>query len=280
MGAEAEMAMDGGRKLIPSSTAAVEKNINGITHTLRDHDADVFLLQELTRGSILSRWYNVEKRVREALKNHDATFAANFAFPLPIQWMRSEHGIGTYVREPFRVMRTESHAFSVSEVYYGCVKRSDRFLVTYIHTPDNAHIAIINTHLSSFDAGGAIRLQQCKELLAHAHTLYTRGYRTLIGADWNLLLQDAFLTDAEKDRYTKLLKAFPHEELKDGWSVHYCPNTPTVRAASAPYHRDTTTQASIDGFVCSPGIRVVRTTALDYDFQHADHNPVELVVEL
>lgn len=279
MGAEAEMAMDGGKRIIPSSAKNVIKNIRGIQKILRKREADVFLLQEISHGSLLNHWYDIDRRIRTVLREFDGKFIPNFRVPLlPFQFLRNEHGLGTFVHPDHTVTKSESHPFTVSETYYGFVRRHDYFLATFLDTKKDKPIVVINTHLASFDEGGVMRTQQCEQVLAYAENLHKSGHHVVIGADWNMLLQDKFLDEKARDRYAKALCKFPVSALPDGWSVHCCETHPTVRAASKPYSKKTSTTASIDGFVCSPGVSVESVRTLNYNFQWSDHNPVELVI--
>lgn len=279
MGAEAEMAMDGGSRIIPSSARSVIKNIRGIQKIIRKQEADVFLLQEISHGSLLNHWYDIERRIRKVLQGFEGKFIPNFRVPLlPFQFLRNEHGLGTFVHPDHTVTKTESYAYKKSETYYGFVRRHDYLLATFLEPKNGGPIVIINTHLASFDEGGAIRTKQCEEVLAYAKELYETGHNVVIGADWNMLLQDKFIDEAAKDRYAKALCKFPVESLPDGWTMQCCETHPTVRAASTPYCKNSSVTASIDGFVCSPGVTVESVRTLNYNFQWSDHNPVELVV--
>lgn len=276
MGAEAEVKMDGGSRLIPSSRAHVKKNMQGIIEFVRGHDADVFLLQEVSFGSVLNHWYNVERHIRKALETFRIEFASNFKFPLWLRFLRNEHGISTYVhpRNDFSLITTRR--FSISEIYYAIFRRRDRFITTLVTPEGGPSIAVINTHLSSFDADGAIRKQQCKELLDYAYGLHADGHRVVIGADWNMrIAPDELDSPAQDVRYRY---DFPRELLRDGWSIHTCVGTPTVRSGNEPYHKGSSSTAIIDGFVCSPLITVEHVDAVDLDFQYSDHNPVEIVI--
>ena len=93
----------------------------------------------------------------------------------------------------------------------------------------------------------------------------------VIGADWNLLL-------TPEGKMSTPSFDFPTELLPVDWSIHTCNKVPTVRSAEKPYERGSNFTAVIDGFVCSPGIVVEEVRALDLDFQHSDHNPVEIIV--
>lgn len=276
MGAEAEVKMDGGSRLIPSSRAHIKKNMQGIIEFVRGHDADVFLLQEVSFGSVLNYWHNVERHIRKALETFRIEFASNFKFPLWLRFLRNEHGMSTYVHPRHDFSLIAMRRFSISEIYYSIFYRKDRFITTLVTPEGGPPIAVINSHLASFDADGAIRKQQCKELLEYVYELHDEGYRVIIGADWNMRMAPDELTEPASDERYRF--DFPRELLRDGWSVHTCVGTPTVRSANVPYQKGNCSTAVIDGFVCSPLISVEHVDAVDLDFQYSDHNPVEITV--
>lgn len=277
MGAEAEVKMDGGNRFIPSSRAHIKKNMRGIIEYVREHNADVFLLQEVSFGSLLNYWHNVEHKIRKALATFHIQFASNFKFPLWLRFLRNEHGLSTYVHHRHNMKHHATKRYSKSETYYRLFSRKDRFITTLI-TPEGSEnpLAIINTHLSSFDRDGAIRKAQCAEVLAYAQELYAQGYAVVIGADWNMHMTPSIFSVSAIGK--QHICDFPVELLPHEWHVHTCLGTPTVRAANGPYQKDISTTAVIDGFVCSPGISVESVRAIDLDFQYSDHQPVEITL--
>ncbi len=272
MGSEAEIAMDGGKKLIPSSFSQIRKNMKGIQETVESHPADIFLLQEISHGSILNYWHNLESRVQNALSEFSSKFVSNFKFPFFLRILRNEHGLSTFVHNEHEVTRTQSVPYKKSEAYYRIFHRKDYFLATHV-TPENGEpIVVINTHLSSFDKGGIIRKSQCREIINFANKLHKDGNKVIIGADWNMHLRGESILNRYETK-------FPEEYLLEGWTINYCEQTPTVRSTNKPYDKQTSTTATIDGFICSPGVSVNSVQALDFEFKHSDHNPVEITIE-
>ena len=186
MGAEADFSFDGGTHLIPSSNANVKKNIAGIKKTLEQLKADVYLLQELSTGSILNHWHNLRKAVQETLPDHASSRVSNFSLPLFFNVLKNEHGMGTFVKNTFEIIKKQIRPFMVSEYYYKIIPRLDFALTTIVKTEDDKEIAFVNTHLSSFDVGGVMRMTQFLDLMSYVKQLVTEGYLVIIGADWNM----------------------------------------------------------------------------------------------
>ena len=278
MGADADISFEGGRRFIPSSKEAVKRNIRGIQQTLRDMHADVYLLQELSTGSLLNRWQNLRKAVQEALPEHMQSRVSNFSLPLFFDLLRNEHGMSTFVPGDFDVYRRQTRPFTVHEYYYRLIPRWDFALTTFVKLKDGKCIAFVNTHLSSFDTRGVLRMSQFLDLIAYAKKLAQNGCAVVIGADWNMHVGNFNFFEKDEERYQKYLHSFPNDLLKDGWSAHFCSDTPTLRASNRPYVKGKSTTAVVDGFICSPDISVERVTTVDLELAHSDHNPVEMVL--
>src|SRR5262245_41755416 len=56
LGEESDFIADGGKSYLPPSPQAVDKNIAGITATLKNIDADVYILPETAKPSPLNYW--------------------------------------------------------------------------------------------------------------------------------------------------------------------------------------------------------------------------------
>lgn len=277
MGSEADVSFEGGTKIIPSPDPLVRRNIEAITSILAEEKADVYLLQELSSGSLLNHWYNLRRAVTKTLKKHSYTGASNFSLPLYFDVLRNEHGMGTYIRPNHAIIERKIKPFTTGEYYYKVIPRWDYAVMTGVSI-NNTKIAFINSHLSSFDKQGVIRQKQFSELMKFARSFYKRGYKIVIGADWNMTTGDASYYGDDKNAYKDYVYPFPTELLPEKWTTHFPLNGPTLRAANRPYIEHASTTAVIDGFVCSPGISVEHVKTLNKDFEHSDHNPVELVI--
>ena len=278
MGAEADISFEGGRKFIPSSTEAVRRNINGIKEVLNTTHADVYLLQELSTGSLLNRWHNIRKAVQDTLPRHISSRVSNFELPLFFDFLKNEHGMGTFVKDSFNVCRKQIRPFKVSEYYYKIIPRWDFALTTFVKTKNGKTIAFVNTHLSSFDEHGVLRMSQFLDLMSYVKKLAQDGYSVIVGADWNLHAGKINFFEKDEMQYEKYSHDFPYHLLKNGWTAHFPADVPTLRAANRPYVKGESTTGTVDGFICSPDITVECVNTLDLEFKYSDHNPVEIIV--
>jgi len=278
MGADADISFEGGKNFLPSPSESVSNNIAGIQKTLVDTEADVYLLQELSSGSLLNHWYNLRKAVQETLPEHSRSSVTNFSLPLYFDFLRNEHGMSTYVRKPFAISKRHTKLFKDGEKYYKIIPRWDYALTSTVELEEGKSIAFVNTHLSSFDTYGAMRISQFLELMTYVKRLSKAGYAVVVGADWNMNSGKINFIGSDEDQYRNHTHDFPTHLLPDGWSAHFTHGIPTVRAANRPYIKGESTTSTIDGFICSPEIKIDHIKTLDLQFKDSDHNPVEIVI--
>jgi len=282
MGANASVWFEGGKHLIPSSGKEVESNIVGIQNTLKQIDADVFFLQELSSGSLLNHWYDLRQAVQKALPDHSRSSVTNFVIPLYFDFLRNEHGMSTYVKKPFEILKKHTKLFKEGEKYYGIIPRLDFALSALVELKDRDPIVFVNTHLSSFDKYGSMRIAQFLELMDYVKSITSKGYEVIVGADWNMNIGKInFLNNTfDEDSYRMHVHDFPSHLLPKGWTTHFTTDVPTSRAASRPYVKGESTTLTIDGFICSPGIKVESLKTHDLGFVNSDHNPVEIIISV
>lgn len=280
MGEDADISFDGGKKFVPSSKKEVQENIKGIQEVLQKTDADVYLLQELSSGSLLNRWQDLRSAVQDTLPEHSRSSVSNFSLSLFFGLLRNEHGIGTYMKDSLEVLGGYTKTFKFGERYYRVIPRLDHALTSFAKTRDGKPIAFINTHLSSFDKHGAMRVSQFLELITYIKKVYLKGYAVIVGADWNMHTGKLHFFENDEQHYKEYLHGFPDNLLPKGWTSHFPEEIPTVRASNRPYVKGRATTATIDGFICSPEIHVESVKTLGLEFKHADHNPVEISVSV
>jgi endonuclease/exonuclease/phosphatase family metal-dependent hydrolase len=272
LGAESDFSVDGGKHYLPPSRAVTAKNLDGIKRELAATDADIILLQEAARASLLTRGADSVAGAGEALKGRDNAFSADFSTVLLPPPFRARHGLFSSVglggaRREIVMLPLEP------KFILGLSRRLYHLHVVRVPSADGEW-TIVNAHLSAFDEGANVRLAQLRALFAFAEAEYDKGARVVIGGDWNYEFHRPARPTTTEEKYLFWVHPFPYEELPKGWSVAIDRETPSVRTNERPYRKGESFTTVIDGFVVSPNVRAVSVKARDLDFQYSDHQPV------
>ena len=272
LGAESDFYADGGKSFFPPSKKVVKKNVLGIVTELSGPRADAILMQETARASMMTRGVNVLGAVATALAGRDNAFSADWTTRFLPPPFHARHGLFTSVNasgvtreivdlplEPGRIM--------------GLWKR--RYHMQVVRIPFvSGEWTLIDVHLSAFDDGANVRLEQLRAVLDYAKSEYQKGHFVIIGGDWNYEFLKSSRPTTTEEKYLFWIHAFPYEELSEGWRAVADAKTPSVRTNERAYKRGENYTTTIDGFVISPNIEPLEVAAKDLDFQFTDHQPV------
>jgi len=272
LGAESDFIVDGGKNYLPPSRAVTRKNIDGIKRELSAATAEVILLQETARASLLTRGADSVTAAGEALSGRNNAFSADYASLLMPPPLRARHGLFSSIaaagvsREVIRLPLEPQYILGLSRRLYH---------MHVIRIPSGEEEwTIINIHLSAFDKGANVRLAQLRAVLDFAEAEFEKGHRVIIGGDWNYEFHRPNRQTTTGEKYLFWIHPFPYEELGPGWSVAVDKATPSVRTNERPYLKGENFTTVIDGFVVSPNVRVESVMARDLDFQFSDHQPI------
>jgi len=133
---------------------------------------------------------------------------------------------------------------------------------------------MVNVHTSAFDEGGALRKRQVATLLERAVAAQARGYRVVLGGDFNLRLVATSFPHTTEDEYLSWIHDFDPAVLPEGWRVVADGAAPSVRTNERAYRPGENSTPVIDGFIVSPGVDVVSVAGVEMGFRHSDHQPV------
>ncbi len=272
LGAESDFVVDGGEHFLPPSRAVVEKNIDGIVNVLKNNRSDIFILQEVARPGLVTHGGDVLGNVNETLSASDNAFSADFTMRFMPPGYGSQHGLFSSTK--IKNVERETVNLPLEPGYiFGLSRRLYHLHITRIPF-EQGEWSIINVHLSAFDDGANIRLEQLQAVLNIAQAEYDKGRYVVIGGDWNLELArpDRPSTTLDKDLFW--LFPFPTDELRDGWRIAADQTTPSVRTNERPYVRNENFTTTIDGFVISPNVMTETIETTDFDFAYTDHQPV------
>ncbi len=272
LGAESDFSVDGGKNYLPPSRAVTAKNIKGIKRELSETNADVVLLQETARASLLTRGADSVAAAGEALVGRDNAFSADFASLLMPPPLRARHGLFSSVAAGGA--RREIVPLPLEPQFIlGMSRRLYHMHVIRIPSA-GGEWTVVNIHLSAFDEGANVRLAQVRAVLDFAEAEFAKGHRVIIGGDWNYEFHRPGWPTTTKEKYLFWVHPFPYEELSEGWTVAIDRETPSVRTNERPYKKGQNFTTVIDGFVISPNVRAESVKARDLGFDYSDHQPV------
>ena len=286
LGEESDFFMDGGAQTRPSSAQIVQKNFAGISAAIAAADPDFALLQEVDRNA--KRSYGLDEAAQlAALSQWGAAFAPNHVcpyvpYPLPDTIGRVEAGLLTLSKtRPAEQTRVSLPVPFRWPVRVANLKRC--LLVSRIPVQGaDAELVLVNLHLEAYDDGQG-RNAQTQQLTGLLLSEYEKGNYVIAGGDFNQALPDI-----DPIRYSILREGYwnPDELSRDilpgDWQILCDDGVPTCRLLNKPYDPESpdTQFYVIDGFLCSPNVRVSGVKTLDLSFAYSDHNPVLLTFSL
>jgi endonuclease/exonuclease/phosphatase family metal-dependent hydrolase len=280
LGAEQDFFLDGGTHGWPRPQE-VKRYLAGITGYLRDHPADVVLLQEVDRGSKRIHFVNEVAAIVRALPGYAWVFARNYdvAFvPVPPTSPMGRVVAGQMTLSRWRPTTAERHALPGAYGFLVQLVQLDRcFILERIPAPGGREWVVINTHNSAFDAG-QLRQQQLGYIKQVMTREYRKGNYVVVGGDWNLILPgvDPDAAFAHSEPRPEFYLPFPEDWTPAGWRWAYDATVPSNRSVSRPWRPGENYLTVIDGFLVSPNVEVHEVRTDDLGFASSDHQPVRV----
>lgn len=276
---------DGGKNSRAESKMKVMENLEGIVNIIDNINPDILLLQEVDIDSSRSYGVNQKQYFNDKYPNYSYIFGKNYDVPwVPIPIFRpmgkATSGIITYSK--FHTKNSARYDLPGKEKWLIQLFELDRcFTETRYQVENDKALAVINIHLSAFDKGGLIRQQQLIYFKKHLEKLYKEDLYIVVGGDWNHNLPELDpYRFAHEEPWPFWLKDIPDDFEIEGynWAVDYM--IPTVRTLASKYIKGYNFLASVDGFLISDNIEIIRVNAINTGFEYTDHNPVSIELKL
>ena len=282
LGSESDFFLDGGQQVQPPSKEIVQKNLDGIKKIIETTQANIYLLQEVDRGS--TRSYSFDEALHYAQEGYTWSYAINYScgfVPYPIPPIgKVESGIMTMssltTSSADRVKLPSPFKWPVSTAN---LKRC--LLVSRIPVGDK-ELVVVNLHLEAYDDGSG-KIAQFEILRQICQDEYALGNYVIAGGDFN-----CSFPGADRDLYplTSTDNYVPGtvdmSGFSEDWKLVFDESTPTCRLLDSPYDesRADTQYYVIDGFIISPNVELVSVNTINENFEFTDHNPVSMTVRL
>lgn len=269
------------------SREASEKNTSGSVEVLKELNADFMLLQEVDEDADRSYHLNQVSCLKENFEDYSAVFANNFHTAYLMYPFSDPHGAvqaGLLNLSRYKMDAAERRSYPVDYSFITKFTDLDRcFAVMRFPVDGGKELVMINSHMSAYDKGGKIRVQQLELLNSVMTEEYEAGNYVIVGGDFNHALgaavAEGFPTEQKFPAWVSILT---QEELADGILMVRAENelqVPTCRGADIPYTKGVNYTTVVDGFLVSDNIRATAEN-IDADFAYSDHNPVKLTFEL
>ncbi|MBR5228693.1 MAG: endonuclease [Firmicutes bacterium] len=281
LGKDSDFFMDGGEMVNPPSQEIVETNIAAIKDFIETADADMWLLQEVDKNSAHTNGIDEFSMLSESFEGGAFTYNYKCKF-VPFPWPtigRVESGLTSLsdfsiADRAERIALPSPFSWPVSTAN---LKRCLLITRTPIEGSDK-EIVFVNLHLEAYESGEG-RIAQTKMLMELMQEEYAKGNYVIAGGDFNQSFPgslDAYpIMDTEK--WTPGI--IDKDVIPEGWNVLYDNASPSCRLLDQPYNENCQLYV-IDGFITSPNVIVESVETVNLDFQHSDHNPVKLKVQL
>jgi len=269
-GEGAEFYPDGGHRFIPSSRRDARRYVQGIGAFLEKAGADLFLLQEAARPSVMNRGLDLLAVLKQSLPERWQAYSPEVSMAFP----RLSVGLAAFAPgPPSRVERLELPGD----------KRWWRYHLLIARFPlkgNSGELVLADVHLSAFDPAAGLRRTQLEALTTFLEAEARRGAHVVLGGDWNMLLAETRFPHTTPERYLFWLHPLPAGFPPPGWRLAADDRVPSVRTLERPYARGENYTAVIDGFLVSPNVTVLEVRTDELGFRFSDHQPVTVRLRL
>lgn len=277
--------MDGGTESWAWSEERLDANLGNIAQFLDKQDADLYILQEVDRGS--TRSYHRDELVpivTTAGGDYAHTWAQNYDSPYLLYPFNQPHGksvSGLLTMSRFGMASARRVELPIESSPMKLVDLDRCYSVNRIPVEGGKELVLYNFHLSAYSTDGTIATEQLGLLLNDMQAEYEKGNFCIAGGDFN------------KDLLGNSSERFGRPEMDFNWAQSIPEGTfdaydvaleapldeehpvPSCRNADGPYN-EAQFVVTVDGFMVSANVQVVDSTVLDTGFAYSDHNPVEM----
>ncbi len=230
---------------------------------------------------------NQAEELKDKFADYGNVFANNFHsaylfYPFSDPHGAVEAGLLNFTR--YQIAEAERRSYPVDNSFVTKFTDLDRcFAVMRLPVENGRELVLINSHMSAYDEGGKIRLQQLELLNSVMEEEYQAGNYVIVGGDFNHALGEAVAEGfPSKQRFPAWVSILTQEEMAKGISIVRAENeleVPTCRGADIPYTKGVNFTTVVDGFLVSENVKA-EAENIDTDFGYSDHNPVMLRFEL
>lgn len=270
----------------------VEDSINGALQLSKDLNTTFNFFQEVDTNSTRSYHINQYQMAKQYLNEKQSSFAVNFHsaylfYPFNDPHGKVNSGIATFSK--YKIESSTRYSFDVSKDFSKFFDLDRCFSVSYVNMNNGKKLALINLHMSAYDKGGVIRAKQMKQLEAFLSNLKEENCYVIAGGDFNHDLitynPDYSYTEDSLPFADSTIEIRPDwvsfffnkdgtSEMPSDYKIVAADNAPTCRSADMAWQKGKNFVTTIDGFIVSDNIEVIKVENINNDFAYSDHQPV------
>ena len=282
-----------GDKMVRSPQEFVIENIAGISKFISENKTDFILLQEVDQNSRRSYFINQHEKYLTQLPEYSSSFAYNFlvkrvAIPIFSPWNvmgQMESGLSSFSK--YKAQTSTRYQFPGSYGWPDYIFHLDRCMSVQKYKtahPEGKELVIVNTHNSAYD-GGKLKDKEMQYFREFILKEYNKGNYIVVGGDWNqtppnVPFDKAGLAIGVDTDSTYQPANIASDFLPEDWQWTFDDKVPTNRALKNVLDYGKTPVTLIDYFLVSPNINVIKVEGKNLKFEHSDHNPVMMEIEL
>jgi endonuclease/exonuclease/phosphatase family metal-dependent hydrolase len=261
----------------------VIKNTEGAIDEIKKLKPTFALLQEVDTNSTRSYDINQVDMICDAFSEKAYNFAINFHSSYLMLPLNDPHGIanaGLLTLSDVKIDNAIRKSYPVSEAFPDKYLDLDRcFSVTYIKVDNNKTLSLINSHMSAYDKGGLVRIEQLALLNSYVREEYEKGNYVIVGGDFNHALgSDVANAFDGQMQFPSWVKILDDKDLDDCISIVKADNqfdVSTCRSSDLPWVKGVNFTTVVDGFLVSDNVEA-KSSNIKNDYSFSDHQPVLL----
>lgn len=280
--------MDGGTQSWANSKESVIHCTEQDIALLKEHHADMILIQEADFNSTRSYYVDQKQMFIDAFPNVSSDFAVNYHSAFLFYPLYQPHGAsnaGLLTMSNIQITSALRRSLPVAESFSKFIDLDRCFSVSRMKTENGKELVVFNVHTSAYGTDGDLQRQQLGRLFGDMQAEYEKGNYVICGGDFNhdFVGNSKEVFNKEVPAFYNWAAPFPDElipqhfskltDYKSGLTV------PSCRNCDKPYSKDCFV-LTVDGFIVSDNVEAVSMDVIDTQFAYSDHNPVELTFRL
>ncbi len=277
--------MDGGTDSRGRSEEEVKGNVEGALEIAKEYNPDFLFFQEVDIMADRSFDIDQSEMISQAFPNYQMAEAINYDsaylfYPIldPIGKSKSE----LVTLSKYQMEEGVRRSLPISEGFNKFFDLDRCYVVNSVTLTNGKSLYLYNVHLSAYGIDASIRDAQMKTLFDDMNAKLEEGHYVIAGGDFNHDFtgnSGEYFNEGKEVDYS-WAQPFPDEYLGENFvkATDYEDGgyNPTSRLNDVPYTPEDATVVTIDGFIHSKNIKIIKVENINTEFEYTDHMPVLL----